>query len=128
MIVLSGSMETSIHVGDLVFVKIIDPDLLKTNDIIAFRNEANKVTTHRIVEVVNENNTKSFRTKGDNNNANDDKLVKADEVEGIFVSKIKGIGKILMALKDIKTLIIVLLVILVGGLVCLSFADKREKN
>ena len=33
-----------------------------------------------------------------------------------------------MALKDIKTLIIVLLVILVGGLVCLSFADKREKN
>ena len=48
MIVLSGSMETSIHTGDLVFVKMVDPATLKKNDVIAFRNEADTVTTHRI--------------------------------------------------------------------------------
>ena len=45
MIVLSGSMETAIYTGDLVFVKVVDTDTLKTGDIIAFRNEADTVTT-----------------------------------------------------------------------------------
>ena len=52
-IVLSGSMETEIYVGDLVFVKEVDPSTLQVNDIIAFRDSDNLVTTHRIINVVN---------------------------------------------------------------------------
>ncbi len=63
MIVLSGSMETSIHTGDLVFVKMVDPKILKENDVIAFRNEENTVTTHRIVEIVNENRNTKIQNK-----------------------------------------------------------------
>lgn len=71
MIVLSGSMETQISVGDLAIVKNIDAKELKEGDIIAFRNGENTVTTHRIVEIKEENGNLSFTTKGDNNNTND---------------------------------------------------------
>lgn len=126
MIVLSGSMETSIYTGDLVFVKIIDTDLLKENDIIAFRNEANKVTTHRIIEIVEENGETYFRTKGDNNNTEDANLVKMTDVEGIYVSRIPGIGKNLMFIQQPIGLVVMLLVILVVGLIWLYIVNKIE--
>jgi len=128
MIVLSGSMETSIYTGDLVFVKIVDTNTLKENDIIAFRNETNTVTTHRIVELVKENGNTLFRTKGDNNNAEDAKLVQANEVEGVYAFKISGLGDVLMFLKEPKSLIILLLATLVLGLTWIQIMDKIENK
>ena len=128
MIVLSGSMETSIYTGDLVFVKMVDTNILKEDDIIAFRNETNTVTTHRIVELVNENGNKLFRTKGDNNNTEDAKLVLANEVEGVYVFKISGLGNVLMFLKEPKSLIILLLATLVLGLIWIQIMDKIENK
>ena len=128
MIVLSGSMETSIFTGDLVFVKIVDTNTLKENDIIAFRNETNTVTTHRIVELVKENGNTLFRTKGDNNNTEDAKLVLANEVEGVYVFKISGLGNVLMFLKEPKSLIILLLATLVLGLTWIQIMDKIESK
>lgn len=126
MIVLSGSMETSIYTGDLVFVKEVDPNSLKTNDIIAFRNETDTVTTHRIIEIVNENGQKKFRTKGDNNNAEDSNLVETSDVEGIYVFKISKLGNFLMFLQQPMGLIMILLIILVIGLIWLHFANKKD--
>ena len=40
-------MEKEIHKGDLIITKIIEPSTLKINDVIAFRDEENTVTTHR---------------------------------------------------------------------------------
>lgn len=128
MIVLSGSMETSIYTGDLVFVKMVDTNTLKENDIIAFRNETNTVTTHRIVELVKENGNTLFRTKGDNNNAEDAKLVQANEVEGVYAFKISGLGDVLMFLKEPKSLIILLLATLVLGLTWIQIMDKIENK
>ncbi len=129
MIVLSGSMETSIYTGDLVFVKEIDPNVLKENDIIAFRNEANTITTHRIIEVITDSEgEKAFRTKGDNNNTADINLVLSKDIEGVYVFKIPKLGNVLMQLKEPKTLAIILLVILVIGLIWLNMADKIEKD
>ena len=128
MIVLSGSMETSIYTGDLVFVKMVDTNILKEDDIIAFRNETNTVTTHRIVELVKENGNTLFRTKGDNNNTEDAKLVLANEVEGVYVFKISGLGNVLMFLKEPKSLIILLLATLVLGLIWIQIMDKIENK
>lgn len=128
MIVLSGSMETSIYTGDLVFVKMVDTNILKEDDIIAFRNETNTVTTHRIVELVNENGNTLFRTKGDNNNTEDAKLVLANEVEGVYVFKISGLGNVLMFLKEPKSLVILLLATLVLGLIWIQIMDKIENK
>ena len=126
MIVLSGSMETSIYRGDLVFVKMVDTETLKVNDIIAFRNEENTVTTHRVVEIVKQDGKTFFKTKGDNNNAEDSNLVDASKVEGIYTSKIPKLGNVLMFIKEPKNLIIMLLVILVLGLIWIQRTDKNK--
>ena len=128
MIVLSGSMETSIFTGDLVFVKIVNTDTLKENDIIAFRNESDTVTTHRIIEIMNENGNTLFRTKGDNNDSEDANLVETSAVEGIYKFKISGLGNVLMFLKEPKSLAILLLVTLVLGLAWIQATDKIENK
>ena len=128
MIVLSGSMETFIYTGDLVFVKMVDTDTLKVNDIIAFRNESDTVTTHRIIEIVMENGKKYFRTKGDNNSAEDLNLVEMSAVEGVYVAKIPKVGNFLMFMQQPIGLAVVLLVILVIGLIWLYFVNKKDQK
>lgn len=126
MIVLSGSMETSIHTGDLVFVKMVDTTSLKQNDVIAFRNESNTVTTHRIVEIVYENGKQYFKTKGDANNANDKNLVAMKDVEGLYVARIPKAGNLLMFMQKPIGLFIALLVILVIGLLWLYMVSRKD--
>lgn len=126
MIVLSSSMETSIHKGDLVFVKTIDTNKLKRNDIIAFRTEDNKVTTHRIINIKKENDELLFETKGDANNTEDSNLVKENKVEGIYKFKIVYLGKFLLFLKNPMGLAIVLLSILVLGFLVLSIINITD--
>lgn len=125
-IVLSGSMETEIYTGDLAFVKIIEPKELKQNDVIAFRNEENTVTTHRIIEIIEENGQTFYKTKGDANNTEDASLVSTDAIEGIYIGKISKLGNMLMFLQEPIGLVIVLLVILVIGMIWLYTTNKSD--
>lgn len=126
MIVLSGSMESEIHTGDLVFVKMVDIDTLKENDIIAFRNEEDKVTTHRIIEKIEKDGQTYFKTKGDNNSSEDANLVETSDVEGIYVARIAMLGNFLMFMQQPIGLAVILLVILVVGLICLQIMNKLD--
>lgn len=128
MIVLSGSMENAIHTGDLVFVKMVDINTLKEKDVIAFRNEENKVTTHRIVEIIKKDGQTFFKTKGDNNSSEDANLVNTSSVEGIYVSKISGLGNFLMFMQQPIGLAVALLIILVVGLIILQIINKVEEK
>ena len=94
-IVLSGSMETQISVGDVVVVKEVDTNTLKKGDIIAF-NENNIVITHRINEVIYEDGKTKYITKGDNNNTQDSGYVTPEQVEGVFQFKISRLGNLAM--------------------------------
>ena len=50
--VISGSMEPTYSVGDLLYVKTVDPDSVKVGDPITFvLNEDLVVATHRVVEI-----------------------------------------------------------------------------
>ena len=54
--VISGSMEPTYSVGDLLYVKDVDPDGIKVGDVITFvLNEDLVVATHRVVEADYEN-------------------------------------------------------------------------
>lgn len=94
-IVLSGSMENEIYSGDLVIVKEVDTEIIKENDIIAFKN-GDLVTTHRVVELVKENGEIKYKTKGDNNNIEDNGLVSQNQVEGLYQFKISKLGNLAM--------------------------------
>lgn len=93
--VLSGSMEPNYHVGSLIYVKEVDPFTLKSGDVITFMLDENTVATHRIVEVVPDEEDSSvirFRTKGDANDAEDGSLVHYKNVVGSPVLTIPKLG------------------------------------
>ena len=80
--VVSGSMEPTYSVGDLLYVKAVDPDSVKVGDPITFvLNEDLVVATHRVVEVDAENH--HFYTKGDANDTADAAPVHFNNLIGI---------------------------------------------
>lgn len=93
--VLSGSMEPNYHVGSIIYVKEVDPAELKVGDAISFMLSENTVATHRIVEVVPDEDDPTvirFRTKGDNNTIEDSSLVHCNNVLGKVVGTIPYMG------------------------------------
>lgn len=93
--VLSGSMEPTYHVGSLIYVKDVDYKELQSGDVITFMLDEDTVATHRIVDVVPDENdpeTLRYRTKGDANAAEDGSLVHYKNVIGTPVFTIPYLG------------------------------------
>lgn len=95
-VVLSGSMQPNIMVDDLIFIKKININKLKKNDIIAFRDKDNLVTTHRIIKVVKKNGQVCFETKGDSNNVKDKELACKKNIEGKYVKRYAKLGSFIL--------------------------------
>lgn len=86
----SGSMEPTLPVGSVFLSRKADgTEALKEGDIVTFHTLSGSVVTHRIIEVVRENDQTSYRTKGDNPvNSPDSELLTSDRVLSVFVAKI----------------------------------------
>lgn len=102
-IILTGSMEPLIIPGDVVLVKKIVKEeeiyTLSEGDIINFKRD-NITITHRIKEVFkDEAGNVSFETKGDNNNAVDERKVVPNDVRGIVIKVIPKVGLPILILK-----------------------------
>ncbi len=134
-VVMSGSMETKIGVGDLVLVKKVDSKDLKEQDIIAFRNSNGTVTTHRIIEITDDN---CFVTKGDNNNIQDSDIVCSKSIEGKYVKKYPRLGKFILFIKKPLGLVVLMLSLLIicaviyllstNGFAKLTVSDEELKE
>ncbi len=93
--VLSGSMEPDYPTGSLIYVREIDPAELEVRDVITFKLSGGTTATHRIVELVPDENDPDimrFRTKGDANDTADGSLVEADSVIGTPVFVLPYLG------------------------------------
>lgn len=71
--VITGSMEDTIKIDDIVIVKLTDE--VNEDDIITYR-VGNDFVTHRVVKIKDE----KIITKGDANNSEDDPITKTDIV------------------------------------------------
>lgn len=101
--VLSGSMEPTYHVGSLIYVKDVDPFELESGEVITFMLDENTVATHRIVEVVPDEEDASvvrFRTKGDANENADSSLVHYKNVIGSPVFTIPQLGYVVSYIQN----------------------------
>ena len=91
--VISASMEPTYSVGDLLYVKAVDPDSVKVGDPITFvLNEDLLVATHRVVKIDSEN--RRFTTKGDANETEDAAPVHFNNLIGVPVFSIPLLGYI----------------------------------
>ena len=93
--VLSGSMEPTYHTGSLIYVKKVDPYTVKEGQPITFLLDENTVATHRVVDIVPDEEDPTvirFRTKGDANEAEDGALVHYKNMIGTPVFSIPYLG------------------------------------
>lgn len=98
--VLSGSMEPAIHTGSVVIVAPAAD--YKIGEVITF-GEISKTktpTTHRIKDIKIVDDKPVYITKGDANNAPDNKEVAASEVKGKVLFTIPYLGFILNFVKQ----------------------------
>lgn len=126
-IVMSGSMETQISVGDIVVVKKTDVNELKKGDIIAFRNN-NIVITHRIDDIIQDENSTKYITKGDNNNTQDKDYVLPEQVEGLFKFKIARLGNLAMFIQTPVGIIVCLSIPIILLLIIQFIDSKKDKK
>ena len=118
--VVSGSMEPTIKVGDLIFIDLDNNDYT-IGDIVTYRDEYNSFVTHRIMYIEDD----SYILKGDANNAID-KPISASQIVGKYVSKIDHVGNIIKSLRNPFTLIIILIF---GIIICYILSvDEDEIN
>ncbi len=133
--VLSGSMEPNYHTGALIYVKKVDPAQLKEKDVITFRLSGSTTATHRIIELVPDEEDPSvvrFRTKGDANEREDGSLVEGNDVIGKVFFTIPYLGYLATFIQSPPGLYIA---IAVGGLLVLLVSvidmladDKKNKK
>jgi len=96
MVVTTESMEPTLRVGDLIYIKGVAPSEIKVGDIVTFKPPANymggTLVTHRVVEVSYDANEVYFRTKGDNNPSIDPWLIKPSDIIGVQKAALPGVG------------------------------------
>jgi len=136
--VLSGSMEPTYHTGALIYVKSVDYTKLEAGDVITFMLDEDTVATHRIVEVVPDENDPTvlrYRTKGDANDAEDGSLVHYKNVIGSPVFSIPKLGYVATYIQNppgmyiaISGGAVLLLLVFLPDLIFGSDDDKKGKK
>lgn len=133
--VLSGSMESVYPTGSLIYVKEVEPETLKVGDVITFKMSGGTVATHRIIELVpdeNDPDTIRFRTKGDENEIADGPLVNYGSIIGSPVFCIPFLGYLATYIMQTpgKYIAIAIAVILIGFEIVIGivFDDKDKKK
>ena len=94
----SESMQGSINKGDIVIIDKHHKNI-KKGEVIAFKQD-NKTIVHRVKEVIDQENG-LYKTKGDNNNAEDAWIVEEKNIVGRIRLKIKYLGWPTVALSEL---------------------------
>lgn len=107
VIVLSGSMEPTIHTGDMILLHKTDTAKLKEGDVICYL-VSGKAITHRIVEIsAKEAEQVNYITQGDANNAADQQPVTEAQVQGIWTGmRMAGLGNFVMFMQSTTGMIL----------------------
>lgn len=118
MVIVEGkSMEPTIHYGALAIVKDVNPANVKVGDVVEFdAPETHWVTTHRVVAI--SDNHKSFTTRGDANNSNDQAALPASDIRGQFLFSIPEVGN---AIRWMHTRNGLLMIVLIPGTAIILF-------
>ncbi len=108
-IIVSGSMIPTINIGDVVI--LTENDNPNVYDIIGFRDNSSTVIVHRVIDKKEIDEQIMFQTKGDNNNTADIDLVKREDIEGKYQTKIPYIGNGIMFLYNNFIIVVVIIVV-----------------
>lgn len=130
--VLSGSMEPTHKVGSVVYVKKVEQNKLKKDDVITYYLDKNTLSTHRIVEIVKDEKTNEtkYRTKGDANEKEDAVLVEYKNIKGKVMFSIPLLGYILNFINTTSGKIIVgsIFIALISFVIIIELITEDDKQ
>lgn len=110
-IVRSNSMSPTFKTGTLLIIKRTDSGTINVDDIITFRKKNDTLsTTHRVVEIIEEDNTRKFVTRGDANNVDDPIPVSENEVLGKVTVYIPLLGYVFGFIRTKQGIILVIVI------------------
>ena len=127
-VVLDGDMDQAIEYGDLIFTHNIAPENLEKSNLIAFRNNTNKVTIHRIIKITEDDIGRQFEMQNSVNEVGDTKCVKENQVEGLIIHRIPNIGIILYKIQEPYIILILIGIVLLIGIVAYYIAGRLDKR
>ena len=134
LVIQSGSMEPNYRVGSLVYVKPVDAAELEVGDVITFELGNGVRGTHRIVEVLKENDALSFKTKGDSNDHVDANPVQPQNIVGQVKFAIPFLGFLIAYMQHppgtyiaISAVAMLLLLTILPNLIFPEESKKKEE-
>ena len=126
VVVLSGSMEPALHVGDVAVLRPVDPDRLKVGDVITYR-AAGHLTTHRVIRIEEGQSGRAFYTKGDANKTADGAPVHSDSIVAMVFYSVPRLG-FLVTFANSTAGILALIVGPAGILALMWVRDRMRKG
>ncbi len=100
-VLVSGSMQPALDVGDIVLVKKVNPQAIREGDIIKFKESEGTSVIHRVVAINNEEGQRTFQTKGDANSEPDRDPVYEYQIEGRVIYTIPKLGWVSIGIKEL---------------------------
>ena len=91
LVVVSGSMEPTLNVGDIAVARQVDPATLELGDVITY-NSLSGLITHRIIGIEVTTDGPLFSLRGDANRTADPKLLPAERIVAKVVYRLPWIG------------------------------------
>jgi len=135
-VVMTGSMSPEIEAGDLIISKQTDPEEIQIGDVITFYDPSGNgemIETHRVTDiVVHEHGTKTWLTKGDNNNVQDSEPVPFENLIARYDGlRIEGAGDVILFMQTTRGIIlcvlIPLLIFIAYDLIRRKLYDKKNQ-
>lgn len=124
--VISGSMEPTIHTGDVIVIRPVESseDVAK-GDILTYHSKEQKqmLITHRVVGILQVNGAKkAFVTKGDANETEDLSTISFEQVVGRYQFRLPYLGYVA---SFVRKPIGVVLMVIVPGLVLVGMEFRK---
>lgn len=132
--VATGSMEPEYNVGDILLSKQVDINEIKVGDDVVYRGEEgsfkDKIVTHRVISIREENGEKKFTTQGIAN-TEEDPEIDSSQIYGKVIYKVKTlsfIGQIAKNLYVFYFIIFIPIAIIIFRQIRNIFAEDDEED
>jgi signal peptidase len=114
-VVLSGSMEPTLSVHDLVLIR--ETPAVETGDVVVYQSE-NELIIHRVISVGED----TLITQGDANSSADEPISRS-AVKGVLVASVPHVGILVLALK--KPVVVLLLA---AAFLLMELSCRKERR
>ena len=132
--VATGSMEPEYNVGDILLSRQVDINEIKVGDDVVYRGEEgsfkDKIVTHRVISIREENGEKKFTTQGIAN-TEEDPEIDSSQIYGKVIYKVKTlsfIGQIAKNLYVFYFIIFIPIAIIIFRQIRNIFAEDDEED